>query len=303
MQSSGAARWATHKLHVPLILLAATGLLGGGAAFTHTLSTNHATLSSAAKPAVTIAPSGTSGYLGPLTNIPQTWNNCGPSAVAEVLAYWGITHSQAQVQAVLRADGDPLGMDSYGVPAYMRSLGLRALVGVAGSERLLKALISNGFPVIVDQYISMSNQAGHYRPIQAYDDKRGVYVSSDPYLGQGHEIRYADFTVMWQSTNRQFLVLYPPGREAVLQAVLAAAGWNRTCAYRQDLAYQQGLLKGAIPDPSLEGNPKSYYLAVAWDQVELGQATAMRQAIQQALRLGASPIATSWISAELAARS
>jgi hypothetical protein len=27
--------------------------------------------------------------LGPLINIPQTYNNCGPAAVAEVLAYWG----------------------------------------------------------------------------------------------------------------------------------------------------------------------------------------------------------------------
>ena len=28
--------------------------------------------------------------LGPLINIPQTWNNCGPASIAEVVAYWGI---------------------------------------------------------------------------------------------------------------------------------------------------------------------------------------------------------------------
>src|SRR5579875_1693382 len=74
--------------------------------------------------------------LGPLVNIPQTWNNCGPASVAEVLAYWGIQRTQAQVQAVLRADGNAHGMAPYRVPAYMRSLGMRAVLGIAGSERL-----------------------------------------------------------------------------------------------------------------------------------------------------------------------
>lgn len=74
-----------------------------------------------------------SAALGPLENIPQTWNNCGPASVAEVLAYWGIDRTQWQVQSVIRADGNPYGTTPYGVPAYMRSLGMRALIGIAGA--------------------------------------------------------------------------------------------------------------------------------------------------------------------------
>jgi hypothetical protein len=104
----------------------------------------------------TVAPSRASGALGPLMNIVQTWNNCGPASLAEVLAYWGISRTQAQIQAVQRVDGPTRGMTPYGVPAYARSLGMRALVGVGGTEALVKALISNGFPVIVSQQVSIT---------------------------------------------------------------------------------------------------------------------------------------------------
>jgi predicted double-glycine peptidase len=282
-----------------LIPLVAAGLLVFGAFVSGTVRTDHGLMSPAPMPVVAVVSSAKSGHLGPLVTIPQTWNNCGPSSVVEVLAYWGIKRSQAEVQAVLRADGDALGMAPYDVPAYMRGIGMKALLGVNGSERLVKALISNGFPVIVDQYISLTNHVGHYRPIQAYDDSRRVFVSSDPYLGQGHEIRYSAFDLIWQSTNRQFIVLYPPSRQALLQAVVSSAGWNITAASRQDLAYQQSLVTGAKADPTLEGSPETYYLSIAWDQLQLGQYTASRRAIQEAIRLGASPIIAGWISGEL----
>jgi hypothetical protein len=38
-------------------------------------------------------------------------------------------------------------------------------VGVGGTEALVKALISNGFPVIVSQQVSIIYRIGHYRPI------------------------------------------------------------------------------------------------------------------------------------------
>ena len=249
---------------------------------------------------VTVAPSRSAGNLGPLITIPQTWNNCGPSSVAEVLAYWGISRTQGQVQAVLRADGNPHGMSPYGVPAYMRSLGLRALLGIAGSQRLVKALISNGFPVIVSQYVSLADHVGHYRPIQSYNDGQRSFVSSDPYLGQGHVIGYDEFDAIWQNTNRRFMVLYPPARQNLLNAVLTAAGWNKTPAYRKDLARVHGLLTGTVADTTGYGHPRNYALALAWDELQLGQYAASRKAIDTALRQGANPVVAGWISAELA---
>src|SRR5690348_9940646 len=67
--------------------------------------------------------------LGPLEFISQTMNNCGPASVAEVLDFWGIHKSQGEVQAVLRADGNPNGMSPFGLPSYVRGLGMAALMG------------------------------------------------------------------------------------------------------------------------------------------------------------------------------
>lgn len=253
----------------------------------------------AGSPVTKVAHTGAAASLGPLINIPQTWNNCGPASVAEVLAYYGITRTQDQVKAVLRADGNPYGMAPYGVPAYMRSLGMGALLGIDGTERLLKLLIANGFPVIVSQYVSQADHVGHYRPLQAYDDHQQAFVSSDPYLGQGHTITYSEFAAIWQSTNRRFMVLYPPARGPLLQAVLAAAGWDRAGAYRQDLAHLQALLAGKARDLTGYGSHRNYFLSIAWDEIQLRRFTAARQALQQATRAGANATVTGWVAHEL----
>jgi uncharacterized protein len=286
---------------IPLRLIAA-GMVTIGSIIAGTaphVQAGTPTTATSARQAVKVAPSRTTGQLGPLLNIAQTWNNCGPSSVAEVLAYWGISRSQDQVKAVLRGDGNPYGMAPYGVPAYMRSLDMRSLLGIDGSERLVKALVSNGFPVIVSQYVSLSDHVGHYRPIQAYDDRQGIFVSSDPYLGQGHVISYAEFDAIWKSTNRRFMVLYPPARQALLNAVVASAGWDKTRAYRQDLAREYGLLNGTVPDRTGYGSHRNYHLAIAWDELQLGRYTASRQELQQATAAGANPIVTDWIRNEL----
>ena len=154
---------ATRTRRVALGLCVVATLLAARAPLAHAQRT-------AARPgagASTVAPSRASGALGPLMNIAQTWNNCGPASLAEVLAYWGISRTQGQIQAILRVDGPARGMTPYGVPGYARSLGMRALVGVGGTEALVKALISNGFPVIVSQQVSITYRIGHYRPIWA----------------------------------------------------------------------------------------------------------------------------------------
>ncbi len=166
--------------------------------------------------------------LGPLINIPQTWNNCGPAAIAEVLAYWGISRTQSQVQAVLRVDGPSAGMTPYGVPTYARSVGLRALSGVGGTETLVKRLIAAGFPVIVHQVVSLSDLVGHWRPIEAYDDRQGIFTSSDPYLGPNHLIGYADFAQMWALRGygiRGAVSRFSPGT-VVVRRLDRRSGWE-----------------------------------------------------------------------------
>jgi predicted double-glycine peptidase len=251
---------------------------------------------------VSVRPSRSAASLGPLLNIAQTLNNCGPASVAEVLAYWHVYRTQEQTAAVLRGDHNPYGMAPYGVPSYARSLGLRAVVGVAGTARLVKALISNGLPVIVSQLVSDSFPVRHYRPIEAYDDRSGVFVASDPYLGQGHAITYADFARLWSVSNGRFVLIFPLSRQPLLQAVLRSAGWSASRAYRQDIAWERA--RARHPAEGIEGSGRYYsaYLGIAWDAVELGWYGTARAELQQALRHGANPITVGWIKQEMQRR-
>ncbi|MGH2347763.1 MAG: C39 family peptidase [Chloroflexota bacterium] len=238
--------------------------------------------------------------LGPLINIPQTWNNCGPAAIAEVLAYWGISRTQGQVQAVLRVEGPVVGMTPYGVPTFARSVGLRTLAGVGGTEAMVKGLISAGFPVIVHQLVSLTDLVGHWRPIEAFDDRQGIFTASDPYLGPNHVIDYADFARMWAQRDYAFFVLYPASHQAALTTVLAASRWNRAAAYAKDLALVREGQLDVIPTGAPTGAAEGYrYLGMAWDAAHMGQASTARSYLKQAAGAGANQIEMRWVSAAI----
>ena len=243
--------------------------------------------------------------LGPLVNIPQTLNNCGPATVAEVLAYWGVNRTQDEVQAVLRVDGIEHGMVPYGVPVYARGVGLQALAGTGGTEVLVKVLIEAGFPVIVSQQVSVVDHVGHWRPIEAYDDTQSVFTASDPYLGQGHTLTYADFDTIWARGGHGFMVLYPASRAGALRAALARGGWNKKAAYQHDVTRLLARLRSSVPYGAIVGSYSPTrilgfrYLGLAWDEAQLGRAADARRYLDQATRSGANPIEVGWISAAI----
>ncbi len=178
-----------------------------------------------AAPDAPLAQTPPNALLGPLENIVQTVNNCGPASVAEVLHFWGIDRSQNELQSILRPD-DPYGMTTANLPGYIQSLGLKLMIGTSGSQPLMKALIANGFPLIANQMVSVTDGTFHYRAIDGYDDSKGAFISSDPLLGPDYPIPYDQFDTVWLATGRTFIVIYPPAQDAVLQSVLAANSWS-----------------------------------------------------------------------------
>jgi hypothetical protein len=234
-------------------------------------------------------------------NIVQTLNNCGPASIAEVLAYWHVYRTQDVVQAAVRADVSPYGMAPFGVPAYMRSLHMDVLIGPAGTERVVQALVANGLPPIVSQWVSPSFQVRHYRPIESYDSRRGIFVASDPYLGSNHVISYAEFARIWSVSDDRFMVIFPPSRHAQVEAVLRSAGWDWHSAYLHDLTWEQQRLEH---HPVSEEGASHYYAlpGIAWDQMELGRYAAARETLVQAARQGANATIIRWIQTEIARR-
>ncbi|MHB8619916.1 MAG: C39 family peptidase [Chloroflexota bacterium] len=163
--------------------------------------------------------------LGSLIHVDQTMDNCGPAAIAEVLRYYGIMKSQRELQSILRPN-DPTGMTTSVIAPYAGSIGMRALVSTNGTNRLLKALVRGGFPAIVEQVVSPANHQLHYRPVEGYDDQRGLFITADPLLGPRHAIGYGLFDQMWAATGHLFVVIYPPSKQAPLDAALTAGGWR-----------------------------------------------------------------------------
>jgi predicted double-glycine peptidase len=237
--------------------------------------------------------------LDPLETIVQTLNNCGPSSVAAVLAYYQIYRTEAQVAAVLRADNSYWGMSPVDLPAYAQSMGMRALVGYGGSEKLVKLLISNGFPVIVSQYVSSGDPVRHYRPIEAYNDRTQTFVSADPYLGAGHTISYSEFSAIWAESDYRFQVIYRPSQVKLLAAVLRTAGWSAEGTYAAAIRWEEAQINTAD-----FGNVGSWIwyngrIDIAFDEAELGQYAKARATLVTTSRQGVSSVAIQWVSNEI----
>ena len=259
-----------------------------------------AVVSAPVAPAVPVAPTPGAFRLGPLQYIRQTLNNCGPAAIAEVLGYWGVQQTQGQAQAALRPDGNNRGMWPYPVPGYLKTLRMDGLMGISGTDALVKALVSNGFPVIVSQWVSAADHVGHYREIEGFDDARGVFISTDSYLGPNHEIPYAEFDQIW-SGNQRFMVVYPPAKQALLDAVGASVGWSKARAYQAELAHPFR----TPPEAAMHVGfvPKAGFLALnlAWDDIQLNQLDQAAANIAQAKSQGANSLMVGWLTSALAA--
>jgi hypothetical protein len=128
-------------------------------------------------------------------------------------------------------------------------------------------------------------------------------------LGAPYRITYAAFARIWASSDRGFMVLYPPACQAVVSAVLASVGWDRRRAYQHDLALAQAHLThpgqiAASESVVMMGRSahfRSYgYLRLAWDELHLGRGTMVRRPLAQAAEQGANPIVVGWISQEIA---
>jgi len=201
--------------------------------------------------------------------------------------YWGVDRTQEQARLALRPDGNSRGMMPYPVPAYVQGLGLNVLMGINGTPAIVKALVANGFPVIVAQNVSLQEPIAHYREIEGFNDDKQTFVSTDSYLGPNHEISYSEFDQLWGRGNQRFMVIYPPDKKPLVDAVLKSVGWDKKTVYENELAKQQ---RGEII-PFGPGAPNNNFarsipgmseLNMAWDYIQLGRLDEAKAQIAKA---------------------
>ena len=158
----------------------------------------------------------------------QTWNNCGPATITMALSYYGWELDQAFAGARLKPNREDKNVSPHELADFVAEESfVKAIVRMGGTLELLKLLVVNDFPVVIETgaMFEAYDWIGHYRALVAYDDSLQLFYFFDSFLGvgdaaQGITESYAQVDSDWQAFNRTFIVVYEPQREGLLRSLL-----------------------------------------------------------------------------------
>lgn len=158
----------------------------------------------------------------------QKWNNCGPATITMALSYYGWQQSQDVAANALKPNREDKNVSPHELVEFVEeSTDVNAIARMGGDIELLKTLIANEFPVIIETgaMFEAYDWIGHYRTVVAYDDVFQIFYFYDSFLGIGESAQgvtetYENVDKDWQAFNRTFIVVYEPQREGLLRSLL-----------------------------------------------------------------------------------
>ena len=144
------------------------------------------------------------------------------------LSYYGWQEDQAVAARYLKPNREDKNVSPDEMADFVEeSTAVKAIVRMGGTLELLKRLVANGFPVVIETgaMFEAYDWIGHYRALVAYDDNYRQFYFYDSFLGvgdgaQGVAIAYDQVDRDWQSFNRTFIVVYEPQREGLLRSLM-----------------------------------------------------------------------------------
>lgn len=161
--------------------------------------------------------------------IKQSFNNCGPANLTQVLNWHGSDITQEQVADYLKPSSEDRNVSPWQIADYVneQTLGeFKASAHSGGSLQLIKQLVAAGYPVVIEKGFELPTSGwwGHYLTVFGYDDELQILYSQDSYLGpwdsSGRTDTYDEIEFHWQQFNYTFYVVYRPQQEAEVQAIL-----------------------------------------------------------------------------------
>jgi tetratricopeptide (TPR) repeat protein len=160
----------------------------------------------------------------------QQVNRCAAAALTIQLYYYEWDGTYQEVINYLNPHMDDVSVRPDEKAAFVEQHDLRSVWRMGGDKELLKQLVANGFPVLLEMVYYdgpsvMNDWMRHKRVIMGYDNEKEVFYTIDSLLGAGpegtgREIEYDGFDERWQPFNRNYFVIYRPEEEELLQAVL-----------------------------------------------------------------------------------
>lgn len=155
------------------------------------------------------------------------WNYCAPANLAMQLSFWGWEGDRLDTGIVLKPFEKDKNVMVYEMADFViNHTEFQAISRSGGNISILKRLIANGFPVLVEKGVFIRDVngkfswMGHYAVLTGYDDEKQEFISQDSYFKPDFPISYDDLITQWRSYNYIFLVVYPAELEAKLINVL-----------------------------------------------------------------------------------
>jgi hypothetical protein len=164
----------------------------------------------------------TSFRLSGLTHIYQGWNNCGPATLTSTLSYWGTGSTQREIADFVKPNPEDRNVRPDELAAYVESIGLRMIVRINGNLELLKRLIADGYPVMIEQGFEVEGKGwmGHYAVLFGYSDEKQIFTSMDSYQGANFPYSYAHIEQFWPQFNKTYLVVYSPDQASEIASLI-----------------------------------------------------------------------------------
>lgn len=162
------------------------------------------------------------------TNQHGLWNYCAPANLAMALSYWGWKGDRTDTGKFLK----PFSTDKNVMPYEMQNFveqktDLKAVIRVGGDMQMLKTLIYNGFPVIIEESEVLHGEfgpsegwIGHYLVVNGYNDDAGQFIGQDSLRGADSIVPYDGFMDTWRDFNYVYIVIYSPDKESQVMSIL-----------------------------------------------------------------------------------
>jgi hypothetical protein len=218
----------------------------------------------------------------------EVYNNCGAATLAMLLRMYGWEGNQDTIASIIKPDIDDKNVNIDELVYYVRNKTgwLNAEYRVAGDIELLKRLIANGYPVIIESGMLLDQSyrinddrwGGHYLLVTGYDDDTALFTTQDSWYSANKLLTYEELNENWKAFNRAYLLVFLPDKINTIKD-LVGENWdeetNRINALNQ--AYDE-----------TEANPED---AFAWfnagtNLLYFDRNTEAAQAYDTAIRLG-----------------
>ncbi|PIE79852.1 MAG: hypothetical protein CSA11_10310 [Chloroflexi bacterium] len=160
--------------------------------------------------------------------IKQTFNNCGPANLTQVLNWYGNDITQETVANYLKPNSEDRNVSPWQIADYVNDYtpGYQAIARSGGSLEMIKKFLAAGYPVVIEKGYELPDSGwwGHYLTVYGYDDEKQELYSQDSYLGpwdnSGRTDNYDEVEQYWQQFNYTFYVVYLPHQEEEIAAIL-----------------------------------------------------------------------------------